>query len=711
MNTIGIACRRLKQFGHFLPAKPRIKPVLQSQTAECGLAVMAMVASAYGHRYSMSVLRRRFPISTYGVSLKTLTEIADQLGFSARAVRVDLDELSALTMPAILHWDFNHFVVLEKVRRKRALIHDPASGARWLKLTEVSIHFTGVALDVLPASPITPDRGNDRTTISDLISNPKSLVSGLAHLIALAMLLQGISLALPVINQEIVDQGIKHSDIGLIKTLAAGIVVLVTFSAAVQFLSAIFSIYLGTQLSFQMQSNVFRHMLRLSTEWFESRNLGDIISRFGSLTAIQDVIANAPAVAIISSLSAAFSAVMMTVYSPVLSGCATATILFLVCTRILFYPYYRRRYNEGLHLGAKVQTTFLETVRGARAVKIFGAEQERISIWQDELSAQMNNQIQQLQFSAIGGAGLAILNGVQQTAIWSIGAIMVVHSKMTLGMLFAFQGYSSQFGTNVTLLVAQFFRVKSLRVHLDRLSDVTALNPEDGLDSPPHPSGCLVGAVELSNVTYRYGLAQKPTLDGVSLTVRSGEFVGITGPSGHGKTTLIKAILGLIRPESGDILIDDVSLYNINITQYRKNIGVVLQDDILFRGSIEQNISFFGQNMSSDAVIQAAQKARAHEFISELPMGYRTIVGDIGANLSAGQRQRIILARALYHKPAILLLDEGTANLDMLLERDVMRSIASMSMTRIIIAHRQEAFFGADRILNFREGRIIGATS
>ncbi|THD82725.1 MAG: peptidase domain-containing ABC transporter [Phenylobacterium sp.] len=685
--------------------------ILQSEAAECGVACLAMVAGFYGQHYGLGELRRRFSASLKGTTLKAVMDMADGLGFAARPVRLELRALSQLKCPAILHWDLRHYVVLRAVRGKTLWIHDPARGARTLTFDEASRSFTGVALEFTPTPAFAPKKSAEKARLGDLFSRARGVLPSVVQLFLLAMALQVIALFSPMLNQMVIDDVLTKGDADLLGALALGMVGLLVINQGVSLLRGFIDLYMGTQLSYQMQSNLLRHVLRLPVSWFEKRHLGDMLSRFNSLAPAQSVFTTSISSVLLNSVMALLAVAMMCVYSELLSAIEFGSIVLLFGVRLLTFPWYRERQIEGLHLAARVQSTFLETLRGARAFKVFGRERERISLWQNEQSAQINNTVVMRRASLWGGLALGLLSGLQTIVVWFIGARLVIDGHLTLGMLVAFQSFTAQFTGAAASLVGQYFTWKSLGIHLERLADITHAEPEPTIDEPVVSGRRFDGGLAVRDLSFRYADHEPWVLKDINLNVAPGEFVCLVGPSGQGKTTLLKVMLGFYDPQEGQVLVDGAPLRAFGVRTFRDRIGVVMQDDQLFGGTIADNIAFFEPDLDMEKVETAAKAAQVHSDIVNLPMGYLTLVGDMGSVLSGGQKQRIFLARALYRDPKVLFLDEGTANLDPENERRVMEVLQGLDITRIFVAHREAAVAGADRVIAVRDKRAFEVLS
>ena len=689
-----------------LSGRRRLALCLQSEVAECGLASLAMVAGYHGYRVTLTELRRRHPVSLKGTSLKSVMAIADHLGLASRPLRLEMDDLRKLKTPCILHWDLAHFVVLSQVTARWVEVFDPACGVRRLSLAETSKHFSGVALELTPAVSFRKRRAVERVKLTDLWSKAAGFLPSILQILVLSALLEIFGLLSPLVNQMIVDDAIAKSDLDFLYVIAIGGALLLLIQTGTTALRSFVLMHFTTHLTFQMRGNLLRHVLRLPVPWFEKRQLGDILSRFNSLQPVQDLLSGGLISVGLDGIMAMITLVIMLLYAPRLTGIASISLVLFIGVRLGMFPWLRRLSAEAIQYQAKVDSVFLETIRGARAFKLFGHERERHAIWQNAYADSANNSVR-IQRAVIGGtAGSSLLSGIETLVIFLLGAQEVIHGRMTLGMLLAFQSYRGQFSSATLSLVNQFFKFRMLGLHLERLADAVHQDAEVGLDESRQRNRQLGGAIETNDLTFRYAEHEPWVLRNVDISIHPGEFVAIVGPSGGGKSSLLKLLMGLYHPTEGELLVDGVPLRTFGIHAFREQVGVVMQDDQLFAGTVADNIAFFDPEIQMDRVEEVAKFALIHDEILAMPMGYMTLVGDLGSTLSGGQQQRVLLARALYRRPKILFLDEGTANLDMLAERKIMQSFAALAMTRIVVAHRLAAIEGADRIFAVEGGTV-----
>jgi ATP-binding cassette subfamily B protein RaxB len=681
----------------------RTPVILQSEASECSLACLAMAAGHYGLHTDLPSLRRRFSLSLKGVTLKTLVSIAEQIGFNCRPLRGEIGSLSQLQCPAVLHWDLNHFVLLVRVhaglKGNRFEIHDPACGRRVIGEGELSRHFTGVVLELSKSESFVPASQVSRLRISQLWSRLGGIGSSLRNVLALSVILQLIALATPFYLQLAVDTAFPSFDTDLLAMLAIGFGGLAVISLLTTWLRSLVLVSLGNSLSYQIVVNLYRHLLRLPLPWFEKRHVGDIISRFGSTQPISDLLAQGLIAAVLDGAMAMMTLALMFIYSFKLGTIAVIAWLLFVGLKVGSFQMLRMRNINSITAAARESSSFIESVRGIAAIKAFGQEGNRQRIWQQLKADAVNAQIKLGRLTSGFDALAQFVLAAERVLFVYLAISMAMKGDFTVGMIFAFQAYKQQFLDAATRLVDFGVRYKLLDVHLGRIADIALSKPEFEAVARSESLEEVRGAIELHNVTFRYGIGEPDVLKGVNLKIEPGEMVALVGPSGGGKTTLLKIMMGLIEPSYGQVVVDGKPLASFGLHQWRRSIGSVAQDDVLYAGSLAENIAFFDPEIDMARVVAAARCAAIHETIERMPMRYDTLVGDMGSALSGGQRQRVLLARALYPNPALLFIDEGTAHLDVEAERQVMEALVQLPVTRVVSAHRPGAVAHAGRTI------------
>lgn len=681
--------------------------VLQSESSECGLACLAAVAAHHGQHVGLRELRDRHPLSLKGVGFPRLIEIAGSLGFQSRALRLELEEIANLRTPCILHWDLNHFVVLAGVGKSKVTVLDPAVGRRVLSHAEVSQHFTGVALELAPTVDFQPRKRAQAVSVRQLTGRITGLWRSLGLLLVLSMVLQCFTLLAPFFMQWVVDQVLVSADRDLLTVLGMGFGLLLLLQVATAQLRGWTVIYLSNRLGLQWMGNVFAHLLKLPLAFFEKRHLGDVISRMGSVPTIQKTLTTSFVEALVDGLMAIATLAMMLLYSWKLALVTLAALALYLGLRTLSFRPLRDGTERQLVAAARQQTYLLESIRGMQSVKVACVERRRESAYANLMNETVNRDIW-LAWLGLGFNGAnQLVFGIERIAVVWIGALLALQNVFSVGMLVAYLAYKDQFATRIGSLVDKWIEFRMLRLHGERLADIALTPPEtdtlQALDSPPVAEATL----EVDGLSFRYAEGEPWVLQDCSFRVEPGESLAIVGASGCGKTTLVKLLLGLLQPETGMVCFGGRDIRRIGHQAWRGAIGAVMQDDQLFAGSIAENIAFGDDAIDHERVEASARLASIHEEIATMPMGYDSLIGDMGTTLSGGQKQRVVLARALYRKPCILFLDEATSHLDVERERIVNQAVRKLRIAKVIIAHRPETIASADRVLVMHGGRIV----
>jgi ATP-binding cassette, subfamily B, bacterial CvaB/MchF/RaxB len=675
-------------------------PVIQqTEAAECGLACLAMICSYYGHRIDLNTLRRRYPVSLKGVTLRGMIQVASHMQLACRPIRYELTDLKQLHMPAVVHWDMNHFVVLKSVTKRGIVVHDPASGEKFFSITEASKHLTGVALELSPAEGFVRKDERTRLRFSTFWAQLRGSAHSIIQILVLSVILEVFVIASPFYMQLAVDEVIVRGDAELLTVLALGFGLLTGIKVASTAIRSLITLIVQSVLHFQIGGRLFHHLVRLPITYFEKRHIGDVLSRFTSIEPIRTALAEGMITAAIDGLMAVATLAMIFVYSAELALVVLTAFGLYATIRLLLYRLLRERSLAVIESRAHENSTFIETVQAIQSLKIFNRESERETQWlnryADVVSANVRLGRAKIAFTTIND----FLFGLENIVTIYLAARLALSNSLTIGMIFAFMSYKQHFMEKAVQLVEKMLDFRILELHLERLADIALTPLERGHDQFLAYTREIRGRIELRNVSFQYAETEPFVLEDISFTIEAGEFVTITGPSGGGKTTLVKIMLGLLEPTRGEVLIDGFPLSTIGHRAYREHIGAVMQDDQLLSGSIADNICFLDPSFDQERMIDCARLAAIHEEIMAMPMTYNTLIGDMGSSLSGGQKQRVMLARALYRQPRILFLDEGTAHLDVDNEKHINDSLKRLQMTRISVAHRPEVSSGSNQIL------------
>ncbi|HCT4263824.1 TPA: peptidase domain-containing ABC transporter [Escherichia coli] len=678
----------------------RVPVIHQTETAECGLACLAMICGHFGKNIDLIYLRRKFNLSARGATLAGINGIAEQLGMATRALSLELDELRVLKTPCILHWDFSHFVVLVSVKRNRYVLHDPARGIRYISREEMSRYFTGVALEVWPGSEFQSETLQTRISLRSLINSIYGIKRTLAKIFCLSVVIEAINLLMPVGTQLVMDHAIPAGDRGLLTLISAALMFFILLKAATSTLRAWSSLVMSTLINVQWQSGLFDHLLRLPLAFFERRKLGDIQSRFDSLDTLRATFTTSVIGFIMDSIMVVGVCVMMLLYGGYLTWIVLCFTTIYIFIRLVTYGNYRQISEECLVREARAASYFMETLYGIATVKIQGMVGIRGAHWLNMKIDAINSGIKLSRMDLLFGGINTFVTACDQIVILWLGAGLVIDNQMTIGMFVAFSSFRGQFSERVASLTSFLLQLRIMSLHNERIADIALHEKEEKKPEIEIVADMGPISLETNGLSYRYDSQSAPIFSALSLSVAPGESVAITGASGAGKTTLMKVLCGLFEPDSGRVLINGIDIRQIGINNYHRMIACVMQDDRLFSGSIRENICGFAEEMDEEWMVECARASHIHDVIMNMPMGYETLIGELGEGLSGGQKQRIFIARALYRKPGILFMDEATSALDSESEHFVNVAIKNMNITRVIIAHRETTLRTVDRVIS-----------
>lgn len=689
---------KLKQQLNFKLRK-HVPQLLQTEAAECGLACLVMVCRYYRKDIDLFSLRQKYGVSSHGATLGLLINIAKKIGFDSRPLSLDLDELHCLKRPCILHWDLNHFVVLVAIQHKSIIIHDPAFGRRRLSIQEVSQHFTGVALELWPNLQFSTTPQRQRLSFSPLVKNIDGLSGFLLKIFALSVLLESINLLLPVGTQLVMDHVILAQDHDLLTLICLGLFCFTLFRTLIGLLRAKISLLMDTLLNIQWKNSFFDHLLLLPLHYFEKRNPGDIQSRFNSLDVVRQTLSTGLVHGILDGIMSIGLIIMMYLYAGWLLWVVLGFTLIYILLRLFTFPIYRQASEEKIVKEARVNSHFMESMYAMNTVKALSLNQTRSRAWMNLNIDTANASIRIARLDMFYGGINTLIHTIDQISILWLGATMVIEQQLSFGMFVAFNLYRGQFSERSTQLIDQLLELRMLALHNERLADIALSAPEVQTNHPDQSQANLAASLEIKNLRYAYDAFSAPIIDNFNLKIKASESVAIVGPSGVGKSTLLKLMTGLLQPQQGVLLFNQQDIYQLGLKQYRQSIACVLQNDKLFAGSIADNIACFALEKDQERIIAVAKTCNIYHEIMQMPMGFESLINELGHSLSGGQLQRLLIARALYRQPAILFMDEATSHLDADNEAQINQAIKALKITRIFIAHRQSTIASADRII------------
>lgn len=684
----------------------RLSEKRQTIATECGAACLAMILEYHGRATRISEVQERCGVGRDGLSARTVVKAARQYGLRVRAVAVKKDDLRYVSLPAIIHWEFNHFVILERWSTKHVDIVDPAQGRRRITSEEFNDGFTGVTIMLEPGPQFERREAQHSLSLWSYVRSLLRMRTIIMQILMASIFLQLLGLGMPLLTTVVIDTIIPSGAFGLLKMLGLGMLLLLLAQGVTKLLRASLLIYLQTRIDVRMMLDFFEHLLSLPYRYFQLRLNGDLLSRVSSNTAIRELLTGQLISAVLDSTTVVIYCAILFWLSPMIA-CITLVIgAFQVALLLLTAPTVRRLTERDLVVQGKAQGYLNEVLAGIATIKAAGAENKAFDHWTDLYFEQMNVSTRRNYLLAVINIVFEFLFIMAPMVLLWVGAMQVIAGNMSLGTMLALNTLAVAFLAPLSSLTASGQKLQIAQAHFERIADVLDSAPEQNpqqVRTPPR----LSGHIEVQGVNFQYAPNTAMILQDIQVTIRPGQKVALVGKTGSGKSTLGKLLIGLITPTSGHIFYDGMPLEHLNYQEVRRQFGVVLQEAFIFSGSVRENIAFHHPEMSLDEVKGAARAAAIDDDIEKMPMGYETLVAEGGSAFSGGQRQRLALARALAHQPAILLLDEATSALDVATEHVVEQNIDSFSCTQLIIAHRLSTIRNADLILVVDQGRIV----
>ncbi|MFB9201764.1 peptidase domain-containing ABC transporter [Nonomuraea spiralis] len=683
----------------------RLPVLLQNTETECGAACLAMVLCHHGQRTTLHQVAERLQVGRDGLSAKALVDGAREHGLKARAFSLAPEDLARVPLPAVAHWEFNHFIVIERWSPDRVDVVDPGDGRRRLTPEEFGAGFTGVLLVFEPGEGF--HRGTTsaagawrREFVRTLFRRRRGL---LAQLIAASLLLQLLGLALPMFSQLLLDAIVPTRAVEVLSLLGVSVLLAGAAQFVIGYLRAALLVAVRARADQELTEGLVTHLMTLPYRYFQQRGTGDLVTRAASVSTLGDILTGQVVAALLDGPLAVGYLVLVYVWDPVFGLALTGvtvlqTVLLLASTSRI-----ARLTQQELTALSASQASLIQTITGIETLKASGAEKRAVDQWSAHFTKQLNADVRAGLTRGLLESALSAIRVTAPLGLLWLGAWRVLDGQLTIGALVALNAIALGALTPLGSLMTGLQSLQQAGAHFDRLSDILASEPEpsNGIEVLR-----LRGAVELRGVSFRHDPRAPWTVRDVSVTVRPGQKVALVGSSGSGKSTLARLLLALHTPVLGEIRYDGVPAAELNLRTLRRQFGVVTQDPSLFSGSIRENIALNEPGASLERVVAAARLAALHDEIMDMPMGYETMLTD-GGGLSGGQRQRLALARAVLSRPKVLLLDEATSNLDSATEAAIEANLSRLVQTRIVIAHRLSTVRDADLILVVDSGRVV----
>jgi ATP-binding cassette subfamily B protein RaxB len=679
----------------------RVPFAAASERNECGLACLAAISEYLQGEIELVEIRELARHSGRGETLLEIRDLAEQIGLNARGVGVELGGLNIIAKPAILHWDMDHFVVLERTNRRGIVIMDPAAGRMEVPWSQVDKSFTGVALELKASARWKVRRRRPRkVSVLDFVGPLSMWGTDVVLIVLLSLLMEALVLVAPFQMQMSIDTAVAAGDGRLVWVLGISFGIVVLMQASVALIRSWATAVFGARFGFELHDRFVRALHGKSATYFLKHHTGDMLNRSRSVHTIQSLVTAQLIQALLGAVMSVLMVAVMFVAVPRMAATVLAFGLLNIGTTAGLRQAALDNSRRALRAAAKADSVFLENARAARAIKLFGKEAVRTSVWRNRFVELTNLELSGARLTMYSGQSAQLTAGLGNVALISIGTYLVLGGSITLGTMMMFFVLKTFFVERLNNCVNYLMELRRVQTHAERIDEVIGEDTGGG-NKAPSPFSPAPGEgvrIEVRDVWFRYGNDAPWVLKGVNLKIEPGESVAIAGPSGCGKSTLLGVMVGLLEPNQGEVLINGRNLKTISAADYAKLIGVVMQDDALFFGTVADNISFFDAPVDMARVKAAAEKANIARQIEAMPMNYYSTLAEAAMDISGGQKQRVFIARAIYHEPKVLFLDEATSHLDADSERLVSQAIRAMKMTRVLVAHRKETIATADRV-------------
>jgi len=704
--------KQLQKKASFYRQHVRFPFIRQHDELTCGTTCLMMIGKYYGKNFASNRLRELAHVDLSGASLANMASAAEQLGFTTRARKLDYDTLMSALQPCIVHWQGNHYIVVFRINAKHVWVADPALGLRKYNRKHFSDNWNGITLILEPTpqfETIVEDRSSFRNFVQFI--TPYKLI--LSEIFLASCLLNVFGLATPIFTQNVIDKVLGHSNTSMLNIMLIGMMLVLIFRILVSIVRQYLIVHTSMKIDLSMLVAFYKHLLALPLGYFRVRKIGDFMARFGENGKIRNFLTNTALTLVLDTILTAVYISMMFYYNVQLAGLTLLFVPVFIGITLVFTPILKRLNIDSFAAHAESKSKLIESINAIDTVKAMNAEYQTRWKWEDlfvkslKIDFRLCNTV--MYFNSLGD----FVGTVSSTFILWFGAHKVMQGVLSVGELMAFMVLTGSVISPINRIIKVWDDIQQTLVSIDRLNDVFSAKAELP-ESMENATSILIkeprGEIDFRDVFFRYSGEEDPyILSKINTRITPGQTVAIVGRSGSGKTTLVKLIARLYDVSEGRIMIDGIDVKNINMACLRKMVGLVLQESFMFNGTIRENISLDDSEESMEKIIEAAKLANAHEFITNLALGYETKVGESGLQLSGGQKQRISIARVLYANPKIVIFDEATSSLDTESEQAIQRNMSAIlaNKTSIVIAHRMSTVRSADSIIVLDNGEIV----
>ncbi|MGE5649741.1 MAG: peptidase domain-containing ABC transporter [Bacillota bacterium] len=689
----------------------RFALVEQAEEMDCGAACLAMLCKHYGISMTLGKLRELANVTTQGATLDSLARAGESLGFTTRGVQCTYEALMGFELPFIVHWEGYHYIVVYGISKQHVWVADPAIGFKKMTVEEFERGWSGTCLVFTPGQNLV-QLAAARSPWIRFVAYLKPYKKILMHLFMATFVIQVLGIVPPMIIQNILDGVIVHQNLSLLHLLIIGLIVSNVFTQLMTTIRAFLANFMVRNLDFAMMSQFFKHTMSLPFSFFAKRKTGDILARFEENMTIRSFLTESTITTMLNVLMVFIYFTIMFLYNVKMTLVLIAFIIPIMALTVVVTPKAKNYAREVFATTTEAKAYLMEALGGVETVKGMGIERPVRLKWEKKYAKALEQQYRAQTFNIVVGLVSQLLNAATTIAILWVGADLVLDHQLSIGQLIAFNALMGSVLAPLMGLVGLWSRLNDAGVAMERLGDVLDMEPEQRPQDLPSrvllPD--LQGEIRLENVYFRYGGEDTPyVLENISLDIKPGELVAVVGRSGSGKTTLAKLLVGFYAPSEGKIVVDGYDVSVIDKEYFRAQVGYVMQSNLLFSGTIAENIASGDESPDRRRIEEVAKMADAHAFIAKMPLGYEQIVGERGVGLSGGQIQRLCIARALYHDPRLLVFDEATSALDTQSESNIIGNMGEIlkGRTAVIIAHRLSTIMRADKILVLYEGAIV----
>ncbi len=689
----------------------RFPLVEQAEEMDCGAACLAMICKHYDINLTLGKLRELANVTTEGATLDSLANVGESLGFTTRGVQCTYQSMLGFDLPFIAHWEGYHYIVVYGISRSGVWVADPGVGFRKMTVEEFEKGWSGTCLLFTPG-PSLAKLAATRSPWVRFVSYLRPYKKLLTYLFLATMVIELLGVAPPVIMQNVLDRVVVHQNYNLLVVLIVGLAITHVFIELTTVMRTFLSSFLIRNLDFGMMSQFYKHTISLPLSFFSKRRTGDIFARFQENETIRDFLTESTISTILNLLMVFIYFTVLFIYNARMTLILAVMVIPILVLTVAVTPRMKNYARRAFESSTDAEAVLMESLSGAETIKGMGIERTMRVKWEKKYANALEVQYDAQKFIALVTMASQLLSAATTIVVLWVGATLVLNQQLTVGQLVAFNMLMGSVMSPLMGLVRLWDELHEAGVAMERLGDVLDMEPEQ---KPEEISSRVLlpeirGDIRLENVYFRYGGRESSyVLENISCEIKAGEMIAIVGQSGSGKTTLAKMLVGFFPPSDGRIMVDDYDLRQVDKEYYRAQIGYVMQSNLLFSGTVAENIAAGDENPDRGRIIEVSKMADAHGFISALPLGYEQTVGERGMGLSGGQMQRLCIARAIYHDPRLLVFDEATSALDTQSESNILKNMQQIlqGRTAVVIAHRLSTVMNADKILVLYEGAIV----